>query len=168
VHSRARARALGTIAAVAACLVAGASVAAPPAPPTHSYLRIDGVLGASDDPNHLGWFDVTGWAPGAPTPDGRATARIRIVGAPPQDLASAIASRRKLHEALLQDVAAADGRLVRNVSFWSFVITDLAPAKAPARNYAVTLQATHVVCDDYGPSPAGGGPCGALKAAQQP
>ena len=119
--------------------------------------------GDATDPNHLGWFNVDSWAPGAPTADGRATARVRIVGAPPQDLAAAIAGRRKLHEALLQDVAVADGRLVRNASFWTFQITDLAPAKAPARLYAVTLQAAHVSCDDYGASPASGGPCAALK-----
>jgi len=146
-----------------AATLAGASLAAAPAAPrTHSYLRIDGVLGASDDPNHLGWFDVAGWSPAAPTPDGHAVARIRIPGAPPQDLAAAVASRKKLHEALLQDVQIADGRLVRNVSFWQFVIVGLEPA---ARSYAVTLQATHVVCDDYGPAPPNGGPCATLKAA---
>lgn len=144
-----------------AATLAGASLAAAPASPrTHSYLRIDGVLGASDDPNHLGWFDVAGWSPAAPTPDGRAVARIHIAGAPPQDLAAAVASHRKLHEALLQDVGAPDGRLIRNVSFWQFVIVGLEPA---ARSYAVTLQATHVVCDDYGPAPQDGGPCAALK-----
>ena len=152
--------ALGLLAAA----LAGASLAAAPAAPrTHSYLRIDGVLGASDDPNHLGWFDVTGWTPAAPTPDGHAVARIHIPGVPPQDLAAAVASHRKLHEALLQDVAAADGRLVRNVSFWQFVIVGLQPAQ---RSYAVTLQAAHVVCDDYAPAPANGGPCATLKAAQ--
>ena len=146
-----------------ALLVATAAFAAQPAAPrTHSYLRIDGVLGASDDPNHLGWFDVAGWSPAAPTADGHATARIRIVGAPPQDLAAAIADHRKLHEALLQDVHA-DGSLVRNISFWQFVITGLQPAAAGARSYAVTLQATHVVCDDYGATPPDGGPCAALK-----
>jgi len=147
--------------------IAGAALAAQPAAPrTHSYLRIDGVPGASDDPNHMGWFDVAGWSPTAPTPDGRATARIRIAGAPPQDLAAAVASHKTLHEALLQDVEP-DGRPLRNVSFWKFVITGLEPAKAPARSYAVTLQAAHVVCDDYGPAPAGGGPCAALKAGQK-
>jgi hypothetical protein len=150
-------------------LVATAALAAQPsAPRTHSYLRIDGVLGASDDPGHLGWFDVAGWSPATPTPDGRATARIRILGAPPQDLAAAIAAHKELHEALLQDVRAADGGLVRNVSFWQFVITGLEPAKAPARSYAVTLQATHVVCDDYGPQPPSGGLCASLKAGQHP
>jgi hypothetical protein len=149
--------------------VAGAAVAARSAPTrTHSYLRIDGVLGASDDPNHLGWFDVASWSPAEPTPDGRATARLVIVGAPPQDLAAAIAAHRTLHEALLQDIQAADGRLVRNVSFWKLVITGLAPAKAPARTYAVTLQATHVVCDDYGAPTADGGPCASLKGGQHP
>ncbi len=161
-----------SVRAALACLaaaLAGAAIAAQPATAaTHSYLRIDGVPGASDDPAHLGWFDVASWSPGAPTPDGRATARIRIVGAPPQDLAAAFTSHQKLHEALLQDVQAADDRLVRNVSFWQFVITGLEPGKAPARTYAVTLQATHVVCDDYGPPPAGGGPCALLKSGQHP
>lgn len=152
--------------ALLTALVAGAALAATPATPrTHSYLRIDGVLGASNDPNHLGWFDVASWSPAPPTPDGHAVARIHIPGAPPQDLAAAVAGHRKLHEALLQDVAAADGRLVRNVSFWQFVIVGLESAKAPARSYAVTLQATHVVCDDYGPAPPNGGPCAVLKAA---
>jgi hypothetical protein len=156
-------------AAATAFLVATAALAAQPAAPrTHSYLRIDGVLGASDDPSHLGWFDVTSWSPTASTPDGRATARLRLVGVPPADLAAAIATHKKLHEALLQDVRVGDGAPVRNVSFWQFEITGLAPAKAPARSYAVTLQATHVVCDDYGPAPADGGPCAALKSAQQP
>ena len=150
-----------------AATLAGASLAAQPAAPrTHSYLRIDGVLGASDDPNHLGWFDVAGWSPAAPTPDGRAVARIRLAGVPPQDLAAAVASHKKLHEALLQDVQTADGRLVRNVSFWQFVIVGLQPAKAPARSYAVTLQATHVVCDDYSAAAPNGGPCATLKGAQ--
>lgn len=159
-------RAAATLVAAA---VAGTSLAAQPAsPPTHSYLRIDGVLGESDDPAHLGWFDVASWNPAAPTPDGRATARIRIVGAPPQDLATAVATHKKLHEALLQDVQLADGRLVRNVSFWQFVITGLEPGKASARSYAVTLQATHVVCDDYGPAPSDGGPCASLKSEQRP
>jgi hypothetical protein len=160
-------------AAVAAALLvatlAGAAFAARSGPArTHSYLRIDGVLGASDDPNHLGWFDVASWSPAQPTADGRATARLVIVGAPPQDLAAAIAAHRTLHEALLQDVRAPDGRLVRNVSFWKFVVTDLAPAKAPARTYAVTLQAAHVVCDDYGAAATDGGPCATLKAGQRP
>ena len=123
--------------------------------------------GASDDPNHLGWFDVAGWTPTAPTPEGRAAARIRIAGAPSSDLAAAIAAHRPLHEALLQDVEPG-GRLIRNVSFWRFVITGLEPAKAPARAYAVTLQATHVVCDDYGPAAHDGGPCAVLKAGQHP
>jgi hypothetical protein len=155
-----------------ACLaatIAGAAIAAQPAAPrTHSYLRIDGVLGASDDPSHLGWFDVASWSPAGQTPNGRATARIRILGAPPQDLATAIATHKQLHEALLQDVQIADGRLVRNVSFWQFVITGLAPAKAPARSYTVTLQAAHVVCDDEGPPPPNGGPCATLRSAQHP
>ena len=150
-----------------AATVAGAALAAQP-PRTHSYLRIDGVLGASDDPNHLGWFDVASWSPAQPTADGRATARVVIVGAPPQDLAAAVASHRTLHEALLQDVHTPDGRLVRNVSFWKFVITGLATAKAPARTYAVTLQAAHVVCDDYSQAAAPGGPCAALKGEQSP
>ena len=155
--------------ALVAVAIAGAALAAPSAAPrVHSYLRIDGVLGASDDPNHLGWFDVASWSPAAPTADGRAVARIRMVGAPPADLAAAIAAHKKLHEALLQDVRASDGSLVRNVSFWQFVITGLEAAKAPARSYAVTLQATHVVCDDYGPPPPNGGPCAALKSGQQP
>ena len=155
--------------ALLAATIGGAALAASPAAPhTHSYLRIDGVLGASDDPNHLGWFDVAGWSPAAPTPDGRAVARIRITGAPPPDLATVVATHRKLHEALLQDVRAADGGLVRNVSFWQFVITGLEPGKAPARSYAVTLQATHVVCDDYGPPPENGGPCASLRTAQHP
>jgi hypothetical protein len=155
--------------AAAAFLAATAALAAQPAAPrTHSYLRIDGVLGASDDPNHLGWFDVASWNPAAPTADGRTTARLRLVGVPPADLAAAIATHKQLHEALLQDVRIGDGAPVRNVSFWQFVITGLEPAKAPARSYALTLQATHVVCDDYGPTPPDGGPCAALKSAQQP
>jgi len=155
--------------ALLAVAIGGAALAATPATPrTHSYLRIDGVLGASDDPAHLGWFDVASWSPAASTSDGRAAARLRIVGAPPPDLAAAVATRKTLHEALLQDVRASDGRLVRNVSFWRFVITGLEQARAPARSYAVTLQATHVVCDDYGPPSANGGPCASLKATQQP
>jgi hypothetical protein len=150
----------------AALVLATAALAAQP-PRTHSYLRIDGVLGASDDPNHLGWFDVASWSPAAPTADGHATARLHLVGVPPADLAAAIAAHKKLHEALLQDVRG-DGAPVRNVSFWQFTITGLEPAKAPARSYAVTLQATHVVCDDYGPAPADGGPCAALKSAPHP
>ena len=154
--------------AMMAAAIAGAALAAPPAQVrVHSYLRIDGVLGASNDPNHLGWFDVAGWTPIGPASDNRVAARLRLGGAPPADLAAAIAAHKVLHEALLQDVAS-DGRLVRNVSFWKFVITDHAPAKAPARVYAVTLQAAHVVCDDYGPTPQGGGPCVVLKAGQQP
>jgi hypothetical protein len=146
--------------------LAGAAIAAPPATPhAHSYLRIDGVLGASNDPNHLGWFDVASWTPAQPTADGRATAKLVLVGAPPQDLAAAVAAHRTLHEALLQDVRGADGRLVRNVSFWKFTITGLAPA---ARTYAVTLQAAHVVCDDYGAAPADGGPCATLKGDKSP
>jgi hypothetical protein len=148
--------------------LAGAASAARPAPRTHSYLRIDGVLGASDDPNHLGWFDVESWSPAEPTADGRATARLVILGAPPPDLAAAVAAHRALHEALLQDVQAPGGRLVRNVSFWKFVITGLAPGKAPARTYAVTLQAAHVVCDDYGAAPVDGGLCATLKGEQHP
>ncbi|HWF78874.1 MAG TPA: hypothetical protein VN694_17040 [Caulobacteraceae bacterium] len=155
------ARRAGLAAALLLSSIGGAAEAARPA---HSYLRIDGVLGASNDPNHLGWFDVASWTPGQPTADGRATARITLVGAPPQDLAAAIAAHRTLHEALLQDVRAPDGRLVRNVSFWKFVITGLAPAKT---SYAVTLQAAHVVCDDYGPA-ADGGPCAALKVEPHP
>jgi hypothetical protein len=154
--------------AATAFLAATAALAAQPAAPhTHSYLRIDGVLGASDDPNHLGWFDVASWNPAGPTPDGHATARLHLVGVPPADLAAAIAAHKQLHEALLQDVRG-DGAPIRNVSFWQFVITGLEPAKAPARSYAVTLQATHVVCDDYAPTPADGGPCAALKSGQQP
>ena len=156
------------VAALAFLLATDAIAAQPAAPRTHSYLRIDGVLGASDDPSHLGWFDVASWSPAAPTPDGRTTARLRLVGVPPADLAAVIATRKKLHEALLQDVRIGDGAPVRNVSFWQFVITGLEAAKAPARSYAVTLQATHVVCDDYGPTPPDGGPCAALKSGQQP
>ena len=151
-----------------AAAIASASSAAGPTPRAHSYLRIDGVPGASDDPNHLGWFDVASWSPAQPTADGRATARLVIVGAPPSDLAAAVAARRTLHEALLQDAQGADGRLIRNVSFWKFVLTGLAPAKSPGRAYVVTLQAAHVVCDDYGPPPAGGGPCATLKGAKGP
>lgn len=163
---RSRASLAGAAALLAAA--AGAAPTAPaPAPKTHSYLRIDGVPGASNDPNHLGWFDVAGWTPTAPTADGRATARVRIVGAAPQDLAAAVAAHKTLHEALLQDVEA-DGRPLRNVSFWTFVITGLDAAKAPARSYAITLQAAHVVCDDYGQPPPDGGPCAALKAGQKP
>jgi hypothetical protein len=150
---------------IVAALVAGAALAAPAAPRARSYLRIDGVLGASNDPNHLGWFDVASWTPAQPTADGRATARLVIVGAPPQDLAAAVAAHRTLHEALLQDVRGPDGRLVRNVSFWKFTIAGLAPA---ARTYAVTLQAAHVVCDDYGAAPADGGPCATLKGDKSP
>jgi hypothetical protein len=147
-----------------ALLLASAGGAAQAARPVHSYLRIDGVLGASNDPDHLGWFDVASWSPGQPTADGRATARITLAGAPPQDLAAAIAAHRTLHEALLQDVQPPGGRLVRNVSFWKFVITGLAPAKT---SYAVTLQATHVVCDDY-EATSDAGPCAALKVEQHP
>jgi hypothetical protein len=150
---------------IVATAVAGAALAAPAGPNAHSYLRIDGVLGASNDPNHLGWFDVASWTPAQPTADGRATARLVLVGAPPQDLAAAVAAHRTLHEALLQDVRRPDGRLIRNVSFWKFTITGLAPA---ARTYAVTLQAAHVVCDDYGAAPADGGPCATLKGDKSP
>ena len=141
------------------------ALAASPAPPrVHSYLRIDGVLGASVDPAHLGWFDVVSWTPLPPTADGRFAARVRIVGAPPQDLAAAVAAHRKLHEALLQDVRAG-GSLVRNVSFWRFEIGRLESGKAPVQSYAVTLKASRLVCDDYGPRPPDGGPCGVLKPA---
>ena len=160
-------RVLGAFVVVALVLAINHALSAARAavPHTHSYLRIDGVLGASNDPNHLGWFDVASWTPAEPTADGRATARLVIVGAPPQDLAAAVAAHRTLHEALLQDVQGSDGRLVRNVSFWKFVITGLAPA---ARTYAVTLQAAHVVCDDYGAAPADGGPCATLKGDKSP
>ncbi|HEY1426704.1 MAG TPA: hypothetical protein VGF50_08540 [Caulobacteraceae bacterium] len=158
-------RLLTYVAAMAA--VAATALAAPPAERTRSYLRIDGVPGASNDPNHLGWFDVASWTPGPPTSDGRATARIHLVGAPSPDIAAAVAGRKSLHEALLQDVQP-DGRLVRSVSFWSFAITGPTPAKGPPATYAVTLQAQHAVCDDYGPPPPGGGPCAVLKAGQKP
>ena len=146
-----------------AATLAGASLAAPPAAPrTHSYLRIDGVLGASDDPNHLGWFDVAGWSPAAPTPDGRAVAHIRLAGVPPQDLAAVVASRRKLHEALLQDVQIADGRLVRNVSFWQFVIVGLEPGGAQLRGHAAGHPRGLRRLRRRAPN---GGPCATLKAA---
>jgi len=145
-----------------AASMAGAVLAAPVAR-THSYLRIDGVLGASNDPAHLGWFDVASWTPLAPLPDGRFAARIRIVGAPPQDLAAAVAAHRKLHEALLQDVQVEGGAPVRNVSFWQFEITGLEAGKAPVQTYAVTFKARRAVCDDYAAAPAGGSPCAVLK-----
>ena len=153
----------GAVFALAAA--ASAVLAAPPAARTHSYLRIDGVLGASVDPAHLGWFDIASWTPLPPTPDGRFAARIRIVGAPPQDLAAAVAGHRKLHEALLQDVQGASGSLVRNVSFWQFEIAGLESGKAPVQSYTVTLRAAHLVCDDYGRPPPDGGPCAVLKKA---
>jgi hypothetical protein len=143
--------------------LASAALAASSAPRTHSYLRVDGVLGASVDPAHLGWFDVVSWTPLAPLPDGRFAARIRIVGAPPQDLAAAVSARRKLHEALLQDVQVAGGAPVRNVSFWQFEITGLDAGKPPVQSYAVTFKARRAVCDDYAPAPAGGSPCAVLK-----
>lgn len=157
------------VAASAALLagIAATAIAAQPTPRTHSYLRIDGVPGASNDPNHLGWFDVASWTPGPPTAAGHATARIHLVGLPSPDIAAAVTGHKTLHEALLQDVQP-DGRLVRSASFWSFVVTGLTPAKGPPATYAVTLQAAHVVCDDYGAPPPGGGPCAVLKPAQKP
>jgi len=131
---------------------------------THSYLRIDGVPGASDDPNHVGWFDVESWGPLQPTPGGGAATRIRLVGAPQDDMAAAIAGRRTLHEALLQEVELPGGRLVRNVSFWHFVIAGVAPGKVPARSYAVTLRAEKVVCDEDGRAAASrADPCASVQ-----
>jgi hypothetical protein len=151
-------------AAAAASLLLAAVSGAQAAPArTHAYLRIDGVPGDSNDPSHLGWFDVASWTPAIPGANGRVTARLHIVGVPPADLTAVISGKRRLHEALLQDVQVGDGRLVRNVSFWQFVITGLEPARAPARSYAVILQATKVVCNDYGAPPADGGPCAVLK-----
>jgi hypothetical protein len=158
-------RLLKVLAAGLAVALTGAAFAAEPAAPrTHSYLRIDGVLGASNDPGHLGWFDVAGWGPARPTPDGGAMARIRILGAPPSDLAAAVSAHKKLHEALLQDVELGSGSLVRNVSFWQFVIVGLEPGKAPAASYAVTLKAVRVVCSETQGAPGpDGGPCAALR-----
>lgn len=153
--------------AILAAAAATALAAPSTSPRTHSYLRIDGVPGASNDPNHLGWFDVASWSPGAPTPDGHATARIHLAGAPSPDLAAAISGHKTLHEALLQDVLP-DGRLVRSASFWTFTVSGLTPANGPPATYAVTLQAKHVVCDDYGSPPPGGGPCAVLKPPQKP
>ena len=107
------------------------------------------MLGASDDPNHLGWFDVASWT----------RPRRRRTAAPPPGCVSSARRRRSrrgdrhhhtLHEALLQDVRAADGRVSAQRLVLAARDHRLAPAKAPARSYAVTLQATHVVCDDYG------------------
>ena len=158
-------RAASFVMAVAMAAVACAALAAHVAAPrTHSFLRIDGVLGASNDPGHLGWFDVAGWGPARSTPDGGAEARIRIVGQPPGDLAAAVASHKKLHEALLQDVEVPGGSLVRNVSFWQFTIANLQPAGSA---YAVTLRATKVVCQEQSDPSQDRGPCAELNAARR-